>query len=112
MLGAGLATIDDPLTRLTVGAEREFLAELGGDCDLPAGAYAELLSPDDGTPLGPETPLRIVGFLAADDVPDGVPTAERGDPPPPPKIERSSVTAPAGESPGRSVARRLRARLG
>ncbi len=34
-----LAKIDDPLTRLQVETERAFLAELGGDCDLPAGAF-------------------------------------------------------------------------
>lgn len=35
-----LAGIDHPPTRLAVTAERAFLAELGGDCDLPAGAHA------------------------------------------------------------------------
>jgi hydroxymethylbilane synthase len=37
-----LALIEDPASRLAVNAERAFLAELGGDCDLPAGAYATL----------------------------------------------------------------------
>jgi len=35
-----LAGIDDPPSRAAVDAERAFLAELGGGCDLPAGAYA------------------------------------------------------------------------
>lgn len=35
-----LAGVDDPTTRRAVDAERSFLAELGGDCDLPAGAHA------------------------------------------------------------------------
>jgi hydroxymethylbilane synthase len=35
-----LAQIDDPTSHLAVDAERAFLAELGGDCDLPAGAHA------------------------------------------------------------------------
>lgn len=35
-----LEAIDDHSTRLTVTAERAFLATLGGDCDLPAGAHA------------------------------------------------------------------------
>ena len=35
-----LAAIDDPATRQSFEAERAFLAELGGDCNLPAGAYA------------------------------------------------------------------------
>lgn len=34
-----LSAIDDPRSRLTVGVERAFLAELGGDCSLPAGAH-------------------------------------------------------------------------
>ncbi|MFV2039218.1 MAG: hydroxymethylbilane synthase [Acidimicrobiales bacterium] len=35
-----LAHIEDPSSRRLTDAERAFLAELGGDCDLPAGAYA------------------------------------------------------------------------
>jgi hydroxymethylbilane synthase len=37
---AALATIDDPAVGLPVRAERAFLAELGGGCTLPVGAYA------------------------------------------------------------------------
>ena len=35
-----LAALDDAPTRRCFEAERAFLVELGGDCDLPAGAYA------------------------------------------------------------------------
>jgi len=35
-----LARIEHRPSRLAVDAERAFLAELGGDCDLPAGAFA------------------------------------------------------------------------
>lgn len=35
-----LAVIEDPEARLLTDAERAFLSELGGDCDLPAGAHA------------------------------------------------------------------------
>lgn len=35
-----LAALDHPASRLAVEAERAFLARLGGDCDLPAGAHA------------------------------------------------------------------------
>lgn len=37
---AALAAIEDPPSRRAVDAERSFLAELGGDCDLPAGCWA------------------------------------------------------------------------
>jgi hydroxymethylbilane synthase len=37
-----LAAIEDPAARSTVDAERGFLAELGGDCSLPAAAHAVL----------------------------------------------------------------------
>jgi hydroxymethylbilane synthase len=37
---ARLAAIEHPDSRRAVDAERAFLAELGGDCDLPAGAHA------------------------------------------------------------------------
>jgi hydroxymethylbilane synthase len=36
-----LAAIDDPAARRAVEAERAFLHELGGGCDLPCGALAE-----------------------------------------------------------------------
>jgi hydroxymethylbilane synthase len=35
-----LAAIDDERSHAALDAERAFLAELGGDCDLPAGAHA------------------------------------------------------------------------
>lgn len=35
-----LAALEDPADRRRVDAERAFLAELGGDCTLPAGAHA------------------------------------------------------------------------
>ena len=39
---AALATIDDAEAHRILDAERAFLVELGGDCDLPAGAYGQL----------------------------------------------------------------------
>lgn len=39
---AALSAIEDPQARTEVDAERAFLTELGGDCDLPAGAHAVL----------------------------------------------------------------------
>jgi len=39
---ARLRAVDDPLAHRAVAAERAFLAELGGGCDLPCGALAEV----------------------------------------------------------------------
>jgi hydroxymethylbilane synthase len=39
---ARLMAIDDPTAHATVDAERAFLAELGGGCDLPCGALARV----------------------------------------------------------------------
>jgi hydroxymethylbilane synthase len=41
-----LAAIEHHDSRAAVDAERAFLAELGGDCDLPAGAYAVVAGED------------------------------------------------------------------
>ena len=51
-----LAAIEHAPSRRAVDAERSFLAELGGDCDLPAGAYATVA--DDG-------PITVDGLLAS-----------------------------------------------
>lgn len=52
-----VAALEDPATRLTVDAERAFLAHLGGGCELPVGAHATL--------EGDAVVLR--SFLAGDD---------------------------------------------
>ena len=44
---AALATIDHAQSRRAVEAERAFLAELGGSCDLPVAAHALSLSGDE-----------------------------------------------------------------
>ncbi len=51
-----LASIDDPNAHLAVEAERAFLQRLGGSCNLPFGALAEI----------EHDVLRIRGFLADD----------------------------------------------
>lgn len=53
---AALAAIEHGPSRVAVDAERGFLAELGGDCDLPAGAHATLAA--DGS-------LSLEGLLAS-----------------------------------------------
>lgn len=54
MLGC-VGAIEDPVSRRAVDAERAFLAELGGDCSLPAGAYCTVST--DGL-------LHLVGVLS------------------------------------------------
>jgi hydroxymethylbilane synthase len=51
-----LAGIDDPAARAAVTAERAYLAELGGGCDLPCGALAE---------AGGDGALRLEALLAS-----------------------------------------------
>ena len=53
-----LAAIDDRPTRLAVEAERAFLREVGGSCDLPVGAYAT---------VGDGDTIRLEGMLATGD---------------------------------------------
>jgi hydroxymethylbilane synthase len=84
-----LAAIDHQPTRTMVSAEREFLVELGGDCDLPAGAHAI---------LGSDDKLTLRGILAAD------PANGAG-------LQRAEVVELASANPGRTLARRLRAQL-
>lgn len=50
--------IEDAPSRRRVDAERAFLARLGGDCTLPAGAHA--VSDRDGA-------IRLLGILASED---------------------------------------------
>ena len=50
-----LAAIEDRVTRRCVDAERAFLAALGGDCTVPAGAHARLVGGE----------VHVQGVLAA-----------------------------------------------
>lgn len=81
---SALAGIEDAEARILTDAERAFLAELGGDCDLPAGAHAVRDGAD----------IWLRSLLAA---PDGS-TVLRDD--------RRGLDADA-ESLGRDAARRL-----
>ena len=56
-LRALLAEVEHAPTRRCVDAERAFLAELGGDCSLPAGAHAEIIGER----------IRMQAFLASPD---------------------------------------------
>ena len=58
-LRALLAAIEHGPSRTSLDAERGFLAELGGDCDLPAGAHAVVT----GTGVG--ATVQVEGMLAS-----------------------------------------------
>lgn len=81
-----LAAIDHGPTRTIVTAERSFLLELGGDCDLPAGAHAT---------LGADGNLMVRGVLAA-----GEDHSET--------LLRAEVVGQPSDNPGRALAIQLR----
>ena len=81
-LRARLAAIEHRATRRCVDAERSFLAALGGDCTVPAGAHARLAG----------DAVHVTGVLA--------PSAD--DP-----LRRAEVTADAGAGDGLIAGRRL-----
>ena len=88
-----VAAIEHPGSRRTVDCERAFLAELGGDCSLPAGAHAS---------EQPDGSLRLDAVLAG-----GVPGAAGPGPAP----QRATAAGHDGWSLGTLVARELRARV-
>ena len=83
-----LATIDDAEAHCAVVAERAFLAELGGGCTMPCGAYAQVAA--DGT-------LSVQALLAATD----------GS-----QILRTTRTGSDGPAAGRAAARHILDNLG
>jgi len=89
-LRALVGAIDDPITRLAVEAERSFLAELGGDCTLPAGAHATVAAGDR------RVEITIQGVLAAADLGH---------------LQRHTEVGPVDAEPGRVLARTLRKSL-
>jgi hydroxymethylbilane synthase len=78
-----LVAIEHAPSRRAVDAERAFLAELGGDCDLPAGAHAT---------IGAHGGIAVQGLLAT---PDGH------------VILRHGAIGDEPEAAGRAVARHL-----
>lgn len=78
-----LAAVEHRESRLAVDAERAFLSELGGDCTIPAGAYAT---------VGAGGRIELTGLLAS---PDGR------------KVARQCRSGDDPAALGRSVARLL-----
>jgi hydroxymethylbilane synthase len=62
---AALTLIDDGSVRRAVSAERAYLAELGGGCTLPVGAYATLT--DNGGRDGDGGTVTLTGIMGSDD---------------------------------------------
>ena len=91
-VGAMARVIEHPESRRRVDAERAFLAELGGDCDLPAGAHAVV----GGDPV--TGPLTLTGVLAG----SGEPGA---------RLVRNTVVGSDPVAVGTSLARLLREEL-
>ncbi|WP_138496251.1 hydroxymethylbilane synthase [Paenibacillus pinistramenti] len=60
-----LALYNDPATALTVQAERRFLGELNGGCQIPIGAFAELSFDQENTGQAPE--LTLTGMVGSPD---------------------------------------------
>jgi hydroxymethylbilane synthase len=87
-----IGAINHAETEMTVSAERSFLAELGGDCNLPAGAHATLV--DGAAGSGPAIEIR--GVLASADCT---------------RLQRATETGPLSVDPGRVLARHLRKQL-
>jgi hydroxymethylbilane synthase len=81
-----LQAIEHAPSRRRVDAERAFLAELGGDCDLPAGAHATITASSE---------LQLLAVLADGDG----------------RLHRHTATGPDPEPLGRSTASFLRADL-
>lgn len=65
--------IDDPEARLSFEAERGFLAELGGDCTLPAGAFI-------AAGLHSGAPWRMHAFLSSEDLRRSIRRESSGEP--------------------------------
>lgn len=88
-----LRAVEHAPTRRRVDAERAFLVELGGDCDLPAGAHARFEGVrDDGT-------LVLDAFLAT----DGTAAAH---------YQRHQASGDDPAALGHAVARHLRSTVG
>jgi hydroxymethylbilane synthase len=63
-IAALLAPLDDPTARVAALAERAFLAQIGGGCQVPVGAYARVdLSPD----AEPRRELTLAGMIGTRD---------------------------------------------
>jgi hydroxymethylbilane synthase len=89
-----LTAVEDRRSRITVDAERAFLAELGGDCTLPAGAYCTVRA--DGL-------LRMVGVLSCSAPATGVDPGSRD----PVQVAREDAIGDDPGDLGRSVATSL-----
>lgn len=96
-----LGAIEDAASRMAVDAERAFLAELGGDCSLPAGAHCTIRA--DGA-------LHLVGILSSSSWPPATGGGFSSEDPV--QVVREEATGADPDQLGRSVAVALIAMLG
>lgn len=91
-----LALIEHGPSRTVVDAERAFLAELGGDCSLPAGAHAVLVPGEDEHGSTATAVVRMQGILGGD--PDGEGRV---------RVHHATEVGDDPDAVGRAMARRL-----
>ena len=58
---------NDEVTARTVAAERKFLSELNGGCQVPIGAYAVLKNVDAGDSRGEQNVIQLTGMVGSPD---------------------------------------------
>lgn len=75
-----LSAIDDPDTRYEATAERAFLAELGGGCSVPVGAFAQCVGDD----------MTMTIYMSTEDGENSVTTAVKG-----PKLDALGIASAA-----------------
>jgi hydroxymethylbilane synthase len=110
-----LSAINHRATELAVTAERQFLAELGGDCELPAGAHAVVVGDtgSTGSTVG-GSDSRVDGARSdRSDRSDGLRVEIRGvlAAPDCTGLKRGVEVGPCSAEPGRVLARSLRKQL-
>jgi len=71
-----LSLLNDEPTETAVTAERAFLRRLNGGCQVPIGAYAEIVGEQDGKPL-----VRLTGMVGSSDGAKLLRTERLGDDP-------------------------------
>ncbi|WP_433938898.1 hydroxymethylbilane synthase [Paenibacillus lautus] len=62
-----LSLYNDEVTARTVAAERKFLSELNGGCQVPIGAYAVMKNVEAGDSRGEQNVIQLTGMVGSPD---------------------------------------------